>query len=241
MKKFTRILSLLLLVGMVLSLSGCSYLDRLRASRATFTEDGAIRLPDGTEYLLLPESLYFSPEISYDSPVYVVEDEEVPLLLIRSVGEHGYKTPDGQFISIYSNVTGTYRHYCRTDTYESIRDRINRDFEPEVCAYSYYDPSLREYQLYVLTVQQEEAIAYVLNNQRSYKLPGTVSLYYEYLADLRYYSQDFLFTKDAPDIFYNEGIYYVLYADTLYYEVPQELNSVFEAIMAAHVERIGTF
>ena len=52
MKKFTRILSLVLLLGIFLSLSGCSYLDELRSKRGVFTEDGAIVMSDGTKAVL---------------------------------------------------------------------------------------------------------------------------------------------------------------------------------------------
>ena len=241
MKKLTRMLSLLLLLGLVLSLCGCSYLDQLRTARATFTENGAIRLSDGTEYLLLPESLFFSPDMSYDSPIYIVEDEEVPLLLISMMGDYGYKSQDGRFISIYSTVDGIDRYYCRSDQYDSIRQRILGDFDPEVMAYSYYSPATRSNQLYILTLQQVETIEYVLNSQRSYKLPAAMSLNYEYTIDLYYYSQDFLFTKDAPDIYYNEGMYYILYAGALIYEVPPELNGTFAAIMSAKVEQVGNY
>lgn len=239
MKKIIRILSLIALLGLFLCLCGCSYLDELRASRATITESGAICLSDGTEYLLLPESQYLSPDFSDTTTIYVLEDEEVPLLLTKLFGHWGYKSQDGQFLEAYS--TGKSRYYCRADAYDSILTRINSDFVPDVWAYSYYDHDSREYKLYTLTVQQIEAIEYVLDHQRSYKLPSAVSMNYQYQIDLEYYSQDFLFSKDAPDIYYNEGQYYLLFEGALIYEVPQELYSTFETIMAAKIEAVGNY
>ena len=62
MKKFIRFVALIVLL--CISLSGCSYLDELRATRGVLTEDGAIVMFDGTKYLPLPENEYFCPDFS---------------------------------------------------------------------------------------------------------------------------------------------------------------------------------
>lgn len=229
MKKFIRFVSLLVLL--CVCLSGCSYLDELRTNRATIVEDDIIRLYDGTEYKLLPEIEYFSPfnsSLGSTTTIYVV-DEDVPLLLSELYGYWGYKSHNGQFIE---RDFGSFTQcYCRTDIYDSIIARSSSGFIPEVYAYSYYDHKTNSGQFYTLTAQQAEALEAVLATQEPYQLPSNAKLDYLYSVRLYQSSRDFLFQKYAVLIFYNEGKYYLRDTDSLIYDVPQELNLVFDAIM----------
>ena len=228
MKKFIRFVSLLVLL--CVCLSGCSYLDELRATRAVVTEDGTIRFFDGAEYKLLPESKYFDPDLGDYTTIYVAADEEIPLLLIADFGDYGYKSENGQFIEVYPQEY-SYQRYCRADSYDVILSRINSGFTPDVYAYSYYDYKTDSDQFYTLTAQQAEALEAVLATQEPYQLPSNAKLTYLYSVRLYQCSRDFLFRKYAVLIFYNEGKYYVLGQDSQIYDVPQELTPVFDAIM----------
>lgn len=230
MKKITRFLSLIVLLGILMSLCGCSYLDDLRATRAVVTEDGTIRFFDGTEYKLLPESKYFDPAMDDRTTVYAAKDEDVPLLLIADFGDYGYKSENGQFIEVYPQEYSCQR-YCRADSYDIILSRINSGFTPDVYAYSYYDYKTDSDQFYTLTAQQAEALEAVLATQEPYQLPSNAILTYMYSVRLYQCSRDFLFRKYAVLIFYNEGKYYLKDTDSLIYDVPQELNLVFDAIV----------
>ncbi len=233
MKKFTRILSLIVLLGILLSFSGCSYLDELRAARASFAEDGAIVLADGTKYLLLPENEYFYPDFTNDTYIYIVEDEEVPLLLIDTLGDRGYKTQDGQFLRVYS--TGRNQYYCREDSYDSLLERMNGDFTPELYCYDYYDYETYENQLYTLTPHQAEAIEDVLANREPYTLPAGAKLDHDYQIRLYRYSSDYLFREQSVAICFAEGAFYVVDGE-LIYQVPNNHYVTFARAVKKYLE-----
>lgn len=235
MKKITRILSLIVLLGIFLSLSGCSYLDKLRASRASLTEDGTIQLHDGAEYIALPKCPELFPTLSDSETIYIVEDEEVPLLLVNFLGYYAEKSSDGQFIVRYSGgADSTY--YCRSDLYDSVRERIRNGFTPEVYGYRYFDYESSEFRLYVLTAQQADALEYILANEKPERLPVDVRLDYEHQIDLYHYSSDYIFRKDAVDICYAHGRYYVVKNIDTVYDVPLDLVPIFVAIMEKEME-----
>lgn len=223
MKKFTRILSLVLLLGIFLSLSGCSYLDELRASRGVFTEDGDIVMSDGTKYLPLPENEYFCPDFS--NPIYIdiVKDEDVPLLLTGLLGIWGYLSKDGQFIQDDAAIP---QNYCREDIYESILERMNEGFTPELYGYSCYDYETYENMLYTFTPQQAEALEEVLTNQEPITLPAGAKLDYDYRVYLYHYSSDFLFRQRTVTIAFADGTFYVIDGERIY-QVPNSMYVTF--------------
>lgn len=224
MKKFTRILSLVLLLGIFLSLSGCSYLDELRSKRGVFTEDGAIVMSDGTKYLLLPEHEYFYPDFANDSDIYIVEDEEVPLLLTDMLGDWGYKSQDGQFLKAFS--PNGYQYYCREDLYDSIVESMNEGFTPELYGYSCYDYETDENMLYTFTPQQAEALEEVLTNQEPITLPAGAKLDYDYRVYLYHYSSDYLFRQRTVTIAFADGTFYVIDGEHIY-QVPNSMYVTF--------------
>lgn len=237
MKKITRFLSLIVLLGVLLSLCGCSYLDELRATRTYGPKNGVVVL-DGTEYKILPPNDYFSPDLGADTNIYVVEDEEVPLLLIADFGHHGYKSEDGRFLYLYSE--SGFHYYCRAELYDDLCHRLTGDFEPEVYAYSYYDYKVDRTVPYTLTTQQAEALETVLSTQEPYQLPSNTTLNYQYFVALYQCSSDHLFEKYMGKLYYNEGKYYItmdsrLEQATYIYDVPTELSLVFEAILEKKV------
>lgn len=234
MKKITRFLSLIVLLGILMSLCGCSYLDELRATRATIVEDGAIRLVDGTEYYLLPENEHFSPDFTNDAIIYAVEDEDVPLLLIDLFGDHGYKNQDGQFLKMY--LTGSTQYYCRADSFDSMLARMNSSFTPELYCYDYYDSEIYEYQLYTLTPQQAEAVESVLADQEPYALPTGAKLDYEYRINLYRYTSDYLFRQKSVDICYKDGTFYLVENGNMIYTVPNSLYVTFSRAVRKHLE-----
>lgn len=238
MKKITRFLSLIVLLGILLSLCGCSYLDELRATRA-YGPKGGILVLDGTEYKILPVNQYFSPNMGNTTTIYAVQDETIPLLLIDIYGDYGGKSEDGQFLSLYS-ATGR-QYYCRAELYDSLLYRMIGDFEPEVYAYFYYDYEVGRNVPYTLTTQQAEALETVLSTQEPYQLPSNTTLNYRYYVALYQCSSDHLFRKYICNLYYNDGRYYMTMASlseqaTYIYDVPQELTLVFDAIMEKEIK-----
>ena len=220
MKKFIRFVALLVLL--CISLSGCSYVDELRATRGVFTEDGAIVMSDGTKYLLLSKSEYFIPHMTEISYIYIVKDEEIPLLLTTMGGTPGERTNDGQIIYTYTGG----RYYCREDLYDSILERMNEGFEPELYCYSYYDYAVYESRLYTLTSQQAEAIEAVLASQEPFTLPAGTVMYYDDQVNLYHYSSDYLFRQKSVKICFADGTFYVVDGE-LIYKVPNSYYVTF--------------
>ena len=230
MKKFIRFVALLVLL--CISLSGCSYLDELRATRGVFTEDGAIVMSDGTKYLPLPENEYFCPDFS--NPIYIdiVKDEDVPLLLTGLLGIWGYLSKDGQFIQDDAAIP---QNYCREDLYDSIVKRMNEGFEPELYCYSYYDDTVYESRLYTLTSQQAEAIEAVLASQEPFTLPDGATMNYDYRVFLYHCSNDYLFRQDSVKICFADGTFYVVDGE-LIYKVPNSYYVTFARAVKKYLE-----
>lgn len=234
MKKSFKILSLILICIMCFSLCGCEALDDLRESRAFLTEGETIKLPDGTEYKLLPQCEELFPNIDVTDTVYV-SDEELPLLLTVFSQNSYSKSYDGIFL-MDNNGENTY--YCRTDVYNNIVERIDSGFEAEGYCYSYYDDDFNE-MYYKLTESQAKAVTEVYNNQTPTTLPDIASMAYEYEVDLMLCSEDMLFMRDTVDICVKENKYYLIdyqLDTTSLYTVPDNLASEFEAIMKNYIE-----
>lgn len=129
MKKVTRILSLLVILGICLSFCGCQTLDELRGQRAFIAEDGVIHLYDGTQYKPMPEDKGFSSDLSdYEiTEAVIVVDEEMPLLLTY-FGDYAFICNDGQILYVYTDTDTHY--YCRSDVYDSVLARIQNSETP---------------------------------------------------------------------------------------------------------------
>ena len=239
MKKVTRILSLLVVLGMCLSLCGCQALDDLRAARASFTAEGVIRFFDGTEYKLLPECEELCPDFRLGEDIYIVE-EELPLLL-TVFGDSSVKSADGRFLRI-TTYSEEYEHsfktqyYCRSDIYDSMLARIQNGFVPDVYAYTYYDYELDASVLYELTPAQVDAVNQVYTTQEPEILPAGAKLYPEHSVFLYLYSSDYLFRRETVDICLVEEKYFLVVDDHVLYSVPEELFPIFAEIMAKETE-----
>lgn len=240
MKKAKRILCLIAVLAMCLSLCACVDLDEMRASRATMTAEGNIKLADGTEYKLLPECEELSPSFQEFHEVYIVEDD-LPLLLTFFGEIYLDKSDDGLFLQTYTEEDSylRYVYYCRTDIYDSVADRIENGFEPDCCRYWYYDHEAEMQVLYTLTQQQWDAVEQILATQEPTELPAEATMEWDYYANLMLCSADGLFKKYTVDVCVYEGKYRLeTYNDeTCYiYKVPAELNATFEGILAKSVE-----
>ena len=121
MKKVRRILSLLVILGIFSALCGCTTLDELRASRISIVQDGVLVLPDGTEYIRLPENKEISSNFNSYEYLYVVP-ETLPLLLTTTSDSDAIISDDGLFLWVFSR----YETYfcCRSDMYDSILAQI---------------------------------------------------------------------------------------------------------------------
>ena len=238
MKKAIRVLSLLLVLAICFSLCGCNALDELRESRASIMADGTIKLPDGTEYKLLPACKELYPDSNDFETVYI-SPEELPLLLTVFSEESFIKSNEGMLLYDYDDDRSSLICYCRSDVYDNLLDRIKKGFTPEACGYWYYDFDNEEDYFYTLTKAQEDAVFEVYRNQTPQQLPEAASLDYESMANLMLCTSDKLFMQETVSIcILNEKYYVVDYeADTpMLYTVPDNLNKEFAAILKKQIE-----
>ena len=235
MKKVRRLLSLIVVLGLCSCLCGCSYLDELRASRASFTASGSVQLYDGTEYILLPACKELQPVFTEYETIYLAP-EDLPLLLTSFAGDYAIKSDDGQFLQVYTGYDFAY--YCRSDVYDSVVTRINEGFVAEAYCYQSFDYVLGKQMLAVLTQAQADAITQVLTDQEPETFPEAATLSYDVYMDLYLCSADQLFMQDTVDIGIIKGKYYVVSNDNdiTVYSVPAELTEVFAQILEPLVE-----
>lgn len=241
MKKMKRAICLITVFVMCISLCGCSVLDDIRESRGIYTAEGNIQLTDGTEYAPLPSCKELSPSFTQYKELYVVQSD-VPLLLTSIMGTCFDISDDDLFLSSY--VLGEGGYYCRTDLYESVLERIENGFIPEVYAYWCYDYTSGKNVPYTLTQAEQDAVDQVCDTQEPQELlPGTY-LSWDYGVYLYLCSEDLLFTKETVKICVADNKYYVVDetgANTVFYCVPAELTATFAQIIDTYIQNEAAY
>lgn len=239
MKKVKRAICLLAVLVMCISLCGCGVLDDIRASRATWTEEGNIRLYDGTEYKLLPDAEDLYLNFYYGDMVYIAPDD-LPLLLTSFAEVSLDKSVDGWFLRTYTTDSDGYYsdiYYCRTDVYDSMLQLVQNEFEPELCCYSYVDDA-GDWQYYALTKQQWAAVEQVYTTQPPQKLDFDACREQTCGATLSLCSKDMLLQQTYVTICVFEDRYWLEEYTQDYivvYDVPEEMALEFEEIMEVKV------
>ncbi len=241
MKKTIRFISLFLVIVICLSLCGCVSLDELRASSGIITDDGIIKLYDGTEYKKLDNFDGLSPNFGGYDYVEIVT-EEVPVLLVSSYSKDMLsKSIDGKILVQYTDDADEV-WYCRSDIYDYVVERIENGYSTNNYCYYYLDVDDDIYALCVLTQSQSDAINSVVSSQKPEKREDLGYIYFDSYVDLSLYSDDLLFSKDSYSVGIVNGTYYIIdyldeYEDTAnFYRVPSEFSDEFSAIMEKQVE-----
>lgn len=243
MKKFTKRLSVLLLVGiLVFALCGCDALDEMREHQLFPEEDGSF-YKDDIHYVALETNGYFSPSNNFADTYYLTKPD-VPVLLSPqfNIGWLDF-TEDGRFC--YDAYSGIW--FCQESIYEEIQARNREPFVPDTLFYSYYgyDENKEWTELnYKLSLEEVAAIAEVLKGEPM-QLGDGIYLSTDWECGLTEATDDLLFRHNGPSIAKAGDAFYVsTYEDSgaTTYQVPQELNPIFENISAAFLsERYGEF
>lgn len=239
MKKTIRFISLFLAIVICLSLCGCVSLDELRATSGILTEDGVIKLYDGTEYKRLDNLGKLSPYCDGYNSVYIV-NEEIPLLLVSvNYVESFTKSYDEKFILAFDE-RGNEIWYCRSDIYDSVVDEVKNGFIANRYCYPYYDYENQESHRYLLTDAQANTVANILSIvEPEMRKSENIPIMDSYI-DLYLTTDNMIFMEDIYDIGVIEGIYYIIVNvddnNAKLYRVPDDFNDEFASIVKKQVE-----
>ncbi len=238
MKKSKRVVALLLAVVLCLSLTGCNYLDELRANQGFWQEDGTIQLGQYTYKMLnVANSDDFYPDLggSIRADIYITT-QDVPVLLASQFGDWFTLSEDGVFLN--ANGGG---YYCRADKFDSIEKRLNEGFTHEVYSYAYvwWDDKGEAYvdKTYIFSQSQAEALEQALATGKVLDLPDGAYLDEDHRLEIRSCSKDLLFRRWSCDVMVSGDTYYVAPADgETVIKVPDNLKSAFEEIFWAYID-----
>ncbi len=250
MKKMMKCVAVLSAMLVFMSaLTGCRQFEEIRQSHVTLTKEGNI-LVQGKEYRPLPYCEYLNPEWeSYDRSLYLTA-EDIPVLLSRQFGVRMDISKDKKFINShylgetvetvgldgkysYDGATNTF--FCRSDEYDSIMAVIEKGYEPDGYKCDYYDWEADGMVEYVFSHQEAEAVEQVLKTkpvENSDELNFTQSCAISSCmigTPFSQYEAELWFGEDQA---YYIDIYDLKNEMSLYYQVPAELEAVFEGILA---------
>ncbi len=131
--KALKLLSLILCLGMIFALCGCSTLDKMKASTGYYQDKNTV-LFDGKTYKLVPYCKYLS---AWNAKNIQLAQKDVPLLIANiSSGRN----------SVNENKTaifGDWKHdeqeiFVRIDLYKDVVSRIESEDFFDTLAYTYY-------------------------------------------------------------------------------------------------------
>lgn len=247
MKRLLKILSLMLVLAVCVSLTGCKELEKMRKEQGVW-DNGNIRV-GSTEYILLPSCESLKPDYRYNENTVSVTEKDVPVLLSGFIGTTFQKTNDGIFLLNYSDyyvASENYTQiYCRSDKYDSVTEHISKENYFDGYCYSYIDYSTYfdddewgSVKYHIFSAEEAEALEKALKSVKPTVMPDIADITYEYQVYIERCSNDLLFREDAFDLSVSDNRYFITAAegdDSLLYEIPEEYNTVFESIMADSV------
>ena len=231
MKMIKRTFALVLLLSLLLSLTGCNWLDEMRQQQAFF--DAGKIVYNGITYQLLPESDTLYPELDYSHYIYPTTPD-VPVLLSTIIAnEWFYLSKDAAFL-----VGSNDSIYCRQDMHAQISQRIREGFTPEVICYFYdvWDEKDYDYteQAYILTDSQIEMLELVCSTVEPQSMNEGMSLDYHWSILLYECSADLLFQRTSSLRIAGVGRVYYLLLETAEgnkaFRVPDGCNAELDAL-----------
>ena len=235
-RSFKRISALLLVVILVCSLCGCSFIEQLRQSQAFYVDETTLTW-NGSTYKLLPACDYLCPNLSYTSEIMLTEQDVPVLLCFFYTTAYLFQSENGAFLI---DVEGNY--YCIEEKYDQICQRIAEGFTPEIICYRYdlYNENGElETKTYTLTQEQSDALALVLSTVVPVSY-NDIQIYPQanYYLDLLQCSSDMIFQAHAAELSADESHFYLTVyteSDVLVFTVPESYNDIFNQIISPYI------
>lgn len=240
MKKTLKLISLVLVVIMIGSLfCGCDALDELRASVATMTETGDIKLGDNI-YKKLPETESLRIDYEQELKYVYIADKETPILLAPVIGVDYMTDKTGILLTSYETEENVF--YCRSDYYEQIKEQIENGFKPSKYYYEYYkiadDDFEGDYIKRALSEEELNALKTVLSGKGKV-LADNMNVLCDYIATIEYCSEDGYFYDYYCDVYIYNNTYTVVVQTenkTKTFEVPKKMNNIFKNMVEEFVQ-----
>ena len=237
-KTIKRIVCFALVAALCLCFTGCKELDALRAQRVLYYQDSGTLILDGKTYVELPYCKEFNPPFGEARWVTITEPD-VPLLLSDIFYmDYGTVSEDGRFITAFADV-----NFCEESIAAEVAARIKEGFHPTDMRYYYLVWNAEEYIYdecyFYLTEEQMNAVKRVM---ASVEPLTTNQISGNYSVTLEWCTQDGWFSSEYVDLYQYNGRYALVnwgdgYGDDMYiYEVPLEMNGIFEEIMVVYIE-----
>ena len=233
-----RILILLAII-LTLSLCSCDYLDELKATQFTWTDNGYTTLVsrDGKEYKALPIGIDISGTYMSSVMVGSLTAPDVPLLLGDLFGSIAYIYEESGIIRLSSSEYDQY--FCLADRYDAVKNFLDSDSGDYGQFFFSYET--REYELKKLTDHEKAIIDNVLANgvakSEKYDTESDIAILtsiYRVNEELKLdvHEYDIAVRKSSSSAFEN-GYYIVIYGNEAkhVYAVPEEYNSIFENLI----------
>lgn len=221
-----KLVVLLIVVGMLLCLCGCSGLKNMRKQQAFLEENGDV-LWNGSVYKALPDSDVIYIDADYENVIYLTKKDVPVLLSVIFMEQLFFCGKDG--ILLEGNED---RNYCREDQYERIFALMQGNFAPELVCFCYYTELGTQY--HTLTQEQVQTLELVAKHVAPTVLSDGMYLESEEFINLQGFSGDMLLSRDYGAISVSGNTYYLHWyneKENLLFTVPEEYRSVFAKIV----------
>ncbi len=243
MKRTLKILlSITLVALMSFSLNGCILIDKLREKQAFCTESGDLIYNGKTYSRIYSEYILDNCVLSEPGSPINITSAETPVLL-SFLGDMGYISPDGIFISIDSSFL-----FCHEDYYEDVIEFFEKaKTQPDNLKYYYpvVDHNAQIITNESYTLSQEEFTA-VINASKEGSTVDESRVISEYFTNMCYSSDTLNLEIPVFDVYYGNGDFYISNYDEIattppyytYIKVPEKYNDAFERIFSKAKEYI---
>lgn len=204
-----RLTSAFILFSLLLSLTGCKYIQDLREKQIFISKDGTATV-EGRKYIPLDEDdlengyLYPTFNYSYD---YFLADETKPLL-INSLSDNAF---DMSIDKVFLEDTYGDTMYCLAEEYECVTDLLRKEFVPTGYYISYYTNDAFSFETYDYDFSKDEitALQALLSSEPIDNMSNKEYAELEYLTQVTAYSEK---------KYYNDsGSLWILKDETQYY------------------------
>lgn len=252
MKRTLKILLAITLVALMsFSLSGCIEIDKLREQQAFFTEDGDIVYKGKTYYSMSGYEYKLRSFNLLDRSSFInVTSAETPVLLSYLLGETGYISTDGIFISLsgYINPYDVSDLFCHEDYYEDVIDFFEKaKTQPDNLKYYYpvtdHKSQTLKIESYILS---QEEFTTVIKASKEGSTVDESQVIADYVSEM--YCRSDVLSLETPvfDVCYGNGDFFIGIPDEnaktppyyTYIKVPEKYNDDFERIFSQAKEYI---